>query len=245
MRQRTFCQGGVCDGTQKRADRRLPNRIDCAGLAARAWGVVQVKARDGKLQALDAAGGELLRQYEAGGSSYSSPTVEGGVVNAMASKWTERVEEGKASRRRVGRSSCPANSTLCRARAVREVAPMTTDRAIPPILRRLRPLWSVLLWRHQVDGALGSFLIVAGEAVYVSSQHGEIFAFDAAAGTPLWRLQLDETTFAALPVTEGTVYAGLRSGDLYALDADSGTLLWRYAIGGVGFSAPAAAGGAV
>jgi outer membrane protein assembly factor BamB len=99
-------------------------------------------------------------------------------------------------------------------------------------------MWTVEFGR-KLDTTGG--LAVSRGVVYVTTSHGEIYAFRAADGRRLWRIAGRKVTFGLAPpvVASGVVYAS--SGNsipvLYAVHAATGRGLWHRALGAAAFPA--------
>jgi outer membrane protein assembly factor BamB len=65
-----------------------------------------------------------------------------------------------------------------------------------------------VVWRTAYSPTLGSSAAVAGEAIYVVSEIGYLWAFDAAGGSPLWWFDTGAEAAAPPVVFDGTVYVG-------------------------------------
>jgi outer membrane protein assembly factor BamB len=99
-------------------------------------------------------------------------------------------------------------------------------------------MWTVEFGR-KLDTTGG--LAVSRGVVYVTTSHGEIYAFRAADGRRLWRIAGRNVTFGLAPpvVADGVVYAssGNKIPVLYAVHAATGRGLWRRALGAAAFPA--------
>lgn len=107
---------------------------------------------------------------------------------------------------------------------------------------RLAPLWA-----YQTGGLVASSPTVANSLVYVGSEDGKFYAFDATCHStcqPLWLYQTDDKIESSPAVSNGVVYVGSFDGKLYAFDATCRTAcqpLWSYQTGNGIFSSPAVA----
>jgi eukaryotic-like serine/threonine-protein kinase len=73
----------------------------------------------------------------------------------------------------------------------------------------------------KLEGIYGAPVQVGG-AIYFGAYDSNVYALDAAAGTPLWRFETDDPIVSALAVRDGTIYATSTDGGLYAIDAATG-----------------------
>ena len=112
------------------------------------------------------------------------------------------------------------------------------------------------MWTAATGGAVRSSPAVADGTVYVGSDDGKLYAFDAAglfncaAGPPRTCLaQWVTTTGAAVRsspvVANGVVYVGSDDAGLYALNATTGQVIWKTITGAAVRSSPAVASGVV
>jgi serine/threonine-protein kinase len=89
------------------------------------------------------------------------------------------------------------------------------------------------LWTAATGDGVASSPAVAGGIVYVGSNDGKLYAFDAAGGaatctgtplecTPLWTLTTADAVASSPSVVDGVVYVGSNDGNVYAADAAAG-----------------------
>ena len=108
-----------------------------------------------------------------------------------------------------------------------------------------------LKWKNPI-GRVPFFILsspaVANNVVYIGSDNGNVYAFNAGTGAKLWSYATGATSnvyFSSPAVANGVVYIGSNDSNLYALDAGTGAKLWSYATAKGGFSSPAVANGVV
>ena len=87
---------------------------------------------------------------------------------------------------------------------------------------------------------------MANGFVYVGSDDGGVYAFDAMTGqTLLWKFLTGGAVVSSPDVANGIVYVGSTDGALYALDALTGQSVTKDLTGGAIFSSPEVANGVV
>jgi outer membrane protein assembly factor BamB len=96
---------------------------------------------------------------------------------------------------------------------------------------------------------------VANGVVYVGSEDGKLYAFNAAGTTncsgapktcsPLWSASAGTSVDSSPAVANGVVYVGSIDGNMYAFDVGTGGPLWSATTGDVVASSPAVADGVV
>jgi outer membrane protein assembly factor BamB len=105
----------------------------------------------------------------------------------------------------------------------------TIEQARPPL---------TLKWQFTSQGAFISSPIVYKGKVYIGSDAGDIFAFDAYTGEMKWQQSLNGKVRATPAAYNGTIYVPCEDGYLYAFDAENGNEKWRYYTGGKNLSSP-------
>jgi eukaryotic-like serine/threonine-protein kinase len=83
-----------------------------------------------------------------------------------------------------------------------------------------------LQWRFATSGAVTSSPVVSGDAVYVGSGDGHVYALDLTTGDQRWGATEPAAVDAAPAVALGRVFVGDRNGTFHALDAATGRELW-------------------
>ncbi|GAA2401604.1 hypothetical protein GCM10010191_06110 [Actinomadura vinacea] len=100
-----------------------------------------------------------------------------------------------------------------------------------------------VLWRRFTgDEYLISSPAVAGGAVFVGSEKGDLLAFDARTGRPRWRYSAGARVSSWPAVAGGVVYVGGSDGDVHAVDARTGRVKWRRPAGRTGTNTLVAGG---
>ena len=79
----------------------------------------------------------------------------------------------------------------------------------------------------KLEGIYGAPIRV-GDVVYVGAYDGNVYALDAAAGTPLWRFETGDAIVSSMASKDGTLFVTSTDGRLYALDAATGTERGRF-----------------
>ncbi|RLB80408.1 MAG: hypothetical protein DRH15_07605 [Deltaproteobacteria bacterium] len=85
--------------------------------------------------------------------------------------------------------------------------------------------WTHRFWPEKVFPQVQA--IVYQGKVFVGTEHGNMYAFDAKTGSQVWRFIAQGPILASVAAGEGRVFFGSMDGAVYALDANSGTLVWK------------------
>jgi len=94
------------------------------------------------------------------------------------------------------------------------------------------PRLSQVKWTFHAKGQLISSPAVAGDAIYVGSTAGILYAVDRASGTERWKFETKSRIASSPAVADGLVYFGAYDGNFYAVDAATGVLKWKFATEG-------------
>jgi outer membrane protein assembly factor BamB len=109
-------------------------------------------------------------------------------------------------------------------------------------------------WTATTGGLVHSSPAVANGVVYVGSEDGKLYAFDAAGGALLWTAPTGGPIWSSPAAVNGVVYVGSDDGKLYAFDATGAncsgtpktcTPLWTAQTGGPVRSSPTVANGVI
>jgi outer membrane protein assembly factor BamB len=105
---------------------------------------------------------------------------------------------------------------------------------------RLHRLWGAAT-RESREGINSSPAVVRGR-VFVGSDDGALWAFDAMTGRTLWRDRVGSPVRSAPAVAAGRVFFGSSEGKVFADDAATGERRWSYVLGGQITAAPLVVG---
>ena len=147
-------------------------------------------------------------------------------------------------------------------------APGTTGEHVRPGLSRRRLLiaggtavglaaaggatWAVVAsnrpagpWTAATDDKIYSSPLVDGGVVYIGSNDGHLYAFEADTGAQRWRYPTQGAVTSSPRIADGTLYVGGQDGFLHAVDVRTGERRWATDTGGPVHSSPAVAGNLV
>jgi outer membrane protein assembly factor BamB/serine/threonine protein kinase len=102
-----------------------------------------------------------------------------------------------------------------------------------------------LAWTALTGNDVRSSPAVANGVVYVGSDNGKLYAFDATTGQPKWIVSTRNEIYSSPAVANGVVYAGSMDGKLYAFDTATGQQKWLALTKGSIYSSPVVANGVV
>lgn len=94
------------------------------------------------------------------------------------------------------------------------------------------PTLSALVWKFKTPGRIISSPVVAGDAVYVGSSDGSLYAIDRASGTLKWKYETRGPVHSSPAYANGLVFVGSLDGNVYAVDAATGSMRWSFATQG-------------
>jgi len=105
--------------------------------------------------------------------------------------------------------------------------------------------WGYDLGPNATDDVTVSSAAVVNETVYVGSDDGYLYAFDATDGSLRWRAETNGSIRSSPAVVDGTVYVGSRDHGLHAFDVDDGSERWNVSTGNTIDSSPTVVDGTV
>jgi eukaryotic-like serine/threonine-protein kinase len=94
------------------------------------------------------------------------------------------------------------------------------------------PRFSQAKWTFHAKGQLISSPAVAGDAIYIGSTAGFLYAVDRGTGAERWKYETKSRIASSPAVSDGLVYFGAYDGNFYAVEAATGTLKWKFATEG-------------
>ena len=119
--------------------------------------------------------------------------------------------------------------------------PLLTGYSPSRVAGNLRRLWSV-----DAGESVESSAAVAGGAVYVGTQRGELVSVNLDDGRERWRYNAGNPIGESSPaVARGVVYVGDLGGVLHAVRADNGQRVWTFKTGGEIKASPVVSGSRV
>jgi outer membrane protein assembly factor BamB len=94
------------------------------------------------------------------------------------------------------------------------------------------PTLSAPAWKFKTGGRVLSSPLVVGEAAYVGSTDGSLYAINRSDGTQRWKFDTRGPISSSPAYHDGLVYITSVDGNLYAVDAATGTVRWSFATKG-------------
>jgi serine/threonine-protein kinase len=175
------------------------------------------------------AGGAWLGGSANSGSGRST-TWLGGSGRGGPRTTTGQVESGRLSRRRL---------LIAGGTAVGLAAAGGATWAVVASNRPAGP------WAAATGDKIYSSPLVDGGVVYIGSNDGHLYAFDADTGAQRWRYPAQGAVTSSPRIADGTLYVGGQDGFLHAVDVRTGERRWATDTGGPVHSSPAVAGNLV
>jgi outer membrane protein assembly factor BamB len=106
------------------------------------------------------------------------------------------------------------------------------------------PSLGTVAWKFKTSGRVVSSPVVVGEAVYVGSTDGNLYAVNRADGTLRWKFPTRGAVSSSPAFANGVVFAGSADGRFYAVEAATGKEKWNFKTAGERrFTAPGIHGG--
>jgi outer membrane protein assembly factor BamB len=93
------------------------------------------------------------------------------------------------------------------------------------------PHYGGVLWRFATNGPVRSSPLAAGDAVYVGSSDGFVYALDAATGAQKWAFDTKSAVSASPAIAGNLILIGARDGTFFGIDRSSGAEAWRFKTG--------------
>ncbi|HEX2667188.1 MAG TPA: PQQ-binding-like beta-propeller repeat protein [Gammaproteobacteria bacterium] len=198
---------------------------------AYAEGAVYFGSNDGKVYALDAAGGKLKWSAATGGPVLSPVSLDGGWLYALSDDgflYKLARKDGKRAWRFDTHGGAVKRQGYDRlASGAVRVADTLFVGSADGALYAIDPATGKERWHYLTQGMVRSTPAVADGRVYFGSYDHAIYALDAKSGARLWRRDTLMPVVSTPLVADGRVFIGSRNADLYALDARTGETVWR------------------
>ena len=210
------------------------------------------------------AGGGTDRSGSGRGSSGRSGSWLGGSANSGSGRSTTRL--GGSGRGGTGRGGSGRGGSTGAGRAAGTSWP-TGGNERPGLSRRRLLIvggtavglaaaggatWAVVAsnrpagpWTAATDDKIYSSPLVDRGVVYIGSNDGHLYAFDADTGAQRWRYPTQGAVTSSPRIADGTLYVGGQDGFLHAVDVRTGERRWATDTGGPVHSSPAVAGNLV
>lgn len=94
------------------------------------------------------------------------------------------------------------------------------------------PTLREVVWRFKTEGRILATPAVEGDAVYIASTDGRLYAVDRRTGEERWRFRTDGPISSSPAVALGLVFISSVDGAVHAVDAATGRRRWRFATRG-------------
>jgi len=129
--------------------------------------------------------------------------------------------------------------------AVFSVAGAGADNVPGTSLNATAPVQGHQVWNYTTGGWIASSPAAAGGLVWIGSEDGNIYAFDAVSGNASWKYPSGSSVSSSPKISGTNLYIGSGDKTLYALDAGTGAAVWKYRASASISSAPAVSDGTV
>jgi len=107
------------------------------------------------------------------------------------------------------------------------------------------PVNNTTLWNFVTGGSIVSCPAVIADNVYVGSNDGKLYCFDARDGDEKWSFTTQGAVRSSPTVIDDMVYFGSDDYKIYCLNASDGTHIWNFTTDGKVYSSPVIADGKV
>jgi outer membrane protein assembly factor BamB/actin-like ATPase involved in cell morphogenesis len=206
-----------------------------------------------KVVAIDAENGELVWEFDAGGSVFGATAVDdegtvytGSYVGAIEGQpdtdgqgaVTAIEGETGEQRWRFDVGAVVQSSPLVSGGVVYVGADDNNLYAIDAATGQ--PVWT-----FATGDIVRSSPAIAEGILYVGSNDGNLYAIDPASGQEVWRATVGQADYSSPTVADGVVYIGNNAGVVSAVDAATGAPVWSFPTGGTVGCRPAVADGSV
>jgi outer membrane protein assembly factor BamB len=102
-----------------------------------------------------------------------------------------------------------------------------------------------LVWSFTSSKPLAAAPAVANGVLYLPTEEGNVYAFNALNGSPVWQEFVGAASEPSALVAGGAVFVGTNGGSEYKLSAADGHVIWTVSLGGFVDSPASIAGGVV
>ena len=180
--------------------------------------------------------GQLLWDFKIGGTIYSTPSVENGVIYfSSIDNYVYALDADTGELRWRYRTGDRVRSSPTVSDGVVYVG------SLDGYFYALDAETGGLRWQYQAEDPIWFTPAVAGGVVFGATHppgvDGQLFALDAASGLLLWQFRTRIVGHSAPAVIDGVVYIASLDRKVYALDAGTGEVLWSYKVDStIGFS---------
>lgn len=194
---------------------------------------------DGKVRAMDLAGGELWN-VNVGGACGGTPVVAGGQLVVPVSGG-DVVALAPSDGGQLWKGSLPDLISASPAVAADGTVYIGAQDGSLYALQGGSVAWSAPtggeIWSRPAVGPAGEEPTPTDGAVFFGSNDGKVYAVSASGGA-LWQREVAGQVWGALHATQDAVYVAGTGKWVYRLDRDSGEEAWSAKVGGISYSSP-------
>jgi outer membrane protein assembly factor BamB/tRNA A-37 threonylcarbamoyl transferase component Bud32 len=83
-------------------------------------------------------------------------------------------------------------------------------------------------WRFQAKRSITSSPTSKGQAIYVASLDGHLYALDSSNGWVIWKFRLGKGTVSSPAIADDLIFIGAADGFIYCVDARTAKEVWRF-----------------